>query len=198
MAFAAAPPSGQGPAHGDSHRSASASDRGRSGNNRWNISPSERPSGPGAEQRPASLGIHSRGRPAADMTHARPLRAFIAERRRETTSHSRLHVPPLWFRTTSTACSAHGQQVYCNPQPARVHRVSARQRPKSRLRIPAMLDPSKNSPRWQLCRITAAMPSCRYHTSLVAHRDVRPRTCHRGAADHLRDERGRNPIDAVP
>jgi hypothetical protein len=85
-----------------------------------------------------------------------------------------VHVPPSWFRTTSTACSALELRVCCTPQPAkgspRFVLAASPCRPKT-TRFDGLLSPrrgshpSKSSPRQQPYRITAAvaflpLPSC--------------------------------------
>lgn len=65
------------------------------------------------------------GRPSADITvcvHSRAARTPPPVDR----SHPIDPVPSPWFRTTSTAYSAQGSQVYCNLLPAGVHCVSIR------------------------------------------------------------------------
>jgi len=53
--------------------------------------------------------------------HSQPT---VADRPSDSRCHDH-HVPSSWFLTTSTVYSAHQEQVYCNPLPVEVRRVSS-------------------------------------------------------------------------
>jgi len=95
--------------------------------------------------------------------------------------HSDRPVPSSWFLTTSTACSAGGARVYCNPMPDRVRCVSRElhhaprriQRPSRLLVTPLpFLASAFHTPR----RIPLAssrtaslrpLPSCRFRVTIL-------------------------------
>jgi len=105
-----------------------------------------------------------RVRPSTDTPSSRPL-PVDRDRPSGIRSHPDAHVPPSWFLTTSAVFSATGAWACCIPLPvlgfAAFHSCSPLRLAEAIRRVarvfPATYYPSKNSPRRQPHRVTAAV-----------------------------------------